>query len=399
MEILKTQTARLLIGLLIAFPPAAAVHLLFSETASYVLLAVLTGANLFIGRRNSALAAGAIVVASLLVVVAALFLPDGYYRPHEKYALADRYKPNVRDAMRMPFGDLVAIGGSGFESAAEPRDVVFVSDSRGFPNRHDLKKGMIVLVGDSFVAGNSMSHDDLLGEKLQRLSGREVYSLGFPGDVLTYMKNLAAIGEAGYVFAFEGNDFETRCTEAPEEVNGFARIVDGLRRVLPPVQRVYALRKRVASDFRRIRRSWMGRPDEPPVVAKKVGGKDMLFLAQYMAMTRRPAYEFPDCVIDAVARHARLIKALFFIPDKYRVYHPAIAGESGPLPHANWDALRRLGARLSISTLDLTPALQNGAAEALRQNRFVYWRDDTHWNGLGTDIAAREIARVTGLKP
>lgn len=401
MATLKIYTTRLILGLLIALPPAASVHLLFSETASYVLLVALAAATIRIGWKNSALIASAIVAASALMVIAALFLPDRYYRPHEKYALADRYRQNISATMRMPFGDLVAIGGKGFQFAAEPRDVAFVSDSRGFTNRHEFKKGMIVLAGDSFVAGNSMSQDDLLGEKLQRLTGREVYSLGFPGDILAYLKNLAAIGEAGYVFAFEGNDFETPCGGEAEELNRFTRAVDEVRRALPPVQRMYALRKRAASDFRRLRRSWLGRPEDPPVVARKVGGADMLFLGQYISMTRRPSYDFPDCVIDAAVRNAQLVKAFFFIPSKYRVYHPAIeasAGE-GPLPHANWEALRRLGERLAVPTFDLTPALQAGAAEALRAGRFVYWRDDTHWNGPGSEIAAREVARLTGLKP
>lgn len=392
------SAVRIALGFVIASFPALLVLLLFSTTAAAVLFVALGLLSLFVGLRNAVVAAGGLMAGCLLVVIAAAFLPDPDFRPHEKYARDGRYLPHVRERMRMPFGDLVAVSGGAFAYAAEPREVTFVTDSRGFPNAREFESGQLLLVGDSFVAGNSMSQEDLIGEKLEKRTGRPVYTAAFPGDILFYMDTLEEFGEPGLVFVFEGNDFATRCEAAREKAASLARFVNRARGVLSAVAKVQRLKKRVAAHLRVKRREWLGGPGQTQVALKKVQGVDVLFLANYVDTARREAYEFEDCVVDRVARAAPLVRALFFLPTKYRLYQPFIAGESAnPLPHANWQALKRLGERFSIPTHDLTPALARGAAEAIGSGRFVYWRDDTHWNGLGTEIAADEIARV--LRP
>lgn len=392
------SAVRIALAFAIAFAPSVSILLLFSETAGLVLFAVLGLLNLFVGLRNGLLVAGSLVAGCLAALAGAALMPDTYYRPHEKHALADRYRPNVRERMRMPFGDLVAIGGDAFAHAAEPREVFFATDGRGFPNAREFEQGQLLLVGDSFVAGNSMSMEDQIGAKLEKLTGRPTYTAAFPGDIVAYAGVLEEFRAPGLVFVFEGNDFETKCAGAGERPEPFAAWIAGARRAVPGVAKVHGLKKRVASHFRAKRREWMGRPGPPEVMAKKVRGTDVLFLTHYVETTLREDYEFPPCVAEAVARAAPLVRALFFVPTKYRLYQPSIAGESAkPLAHANWQALKRLGDRLSIPTHDLTPALAKGAALALGAGRFVYWRDDTHWNGLGTEIAADEIARVLGL--
>ena len=48
-------------------------------------------------------------------------------------------------------------------------------------------------------------------------------------------------------------------------------------------------------------------------------------------------------------------------------------------------------ARNGITALDLRPALRKEAARLLPRGEFVWWRDDTHWNGHGHVAAARAI--------
>jgi hypothetical protein len=394
----QRSTARVLLCFAIALPPSLLVLLLFSRTAGLVLFAVLGLFHLFVGLRNGLLVAGGLVAGCLLVVAAAGLLPDPDFRPHEKHALEGRYRPHVRERMRMPFGDLVALSGDAFAHVAEPREVAFATDGRGFPNAREFEKGQLLLVGDSFVAGNSMSLEDMIGAKLESLLGRPVYTAAFPGDILAYMDTLEEFQEPGLVFVFEGNDFATRCEAAREKAASFGRLLDRARGMVPAVAKVHRLRKRVAAHLRLKRREWLGGRGQTQVALKKVRGIDVLFHAHYVDTTSRAAYEFEECVVERVARTRPLVRALFFLPTKYRLYRPSIDGEAGkPLPDANWQALRRLGERLSIPTYDLTPALAAGAAAALDSGRFVYWRDDSHWNGLGTEIVAREVARLLGL--
>ncbi|MBM3561390.1 MAG: hypothetical protein FJX53_16260, partial [Alphaproteobacteria bacterium] len=49
-------------------------------------------------------------------------------------------------------------------------------------------------------------------------------------------------------------------------------------------------------------------------------------------------------------------------------------------------------ARRGIAFVDLTPSLAEAAQAGLAHGRLVYWRDDTHWNAAGIDVAAAAIA-------
>ncbi len=46
--------------------------------------------------------------------------------------------------------------------------------------------------------------------------------------------------------------------------------------------------------------------------------------------------------------------------------------------------------RLEVVTL--TSVFRTRAADALERGEYIYWLDDTHWNGAGTSTAAEEIA-------
>ena len=47
-----------------------------------------------------------------------------------------------------------------------------------------------------------------------------------------------------------------------------------------------------------------------------------------------------------------------------------------------------------IAVVNLIQALRVAAKAGLERHEYVYWRDDTHWNGRGVAIAAAEILRV-----
>ena len=89
-----------------------------------------------------------------------------------------------------------------------------------------------------------------------------------------------------------------------------------------------------------------------------------------------------------MAPHLRLIA---FAPTKYLVYADKVAPET-QLPHIRWDFIDATARTIGVPALDLTPFLRARAAQLLPQGRFVYWRDDSHWNGDGMDAAGEAIA-------
>ncbi len=53
--------------------------------------------------------------------------------------------------------------------------------------------------------------------------------------------------------------------------------------------------------------------------------------------------------------------------------------------------LRTLATTIGVKYLDLTDDLLDGAEKLMADGKFVYWRDDTHWNGEGISIASKSI--------
>ena len=75
-----------------------------------------------------------------------------------------------------------------------------------------------------------------------------------------------------------------------------------------------------------------------------------------------------------------------FIPTKYRVYHDL--DKNLPL-----EILQKGYEKFSTEVIDLTPVLKSAAIEKSKQGKFVFWRDDTHWNGMGIEAVANHLAK------
>lgn len=388
---------RLGLAVAVALVPAAVLAAFFTGGGGIGLFVLLVGLGFVVAVGNAALLSAALTVGLALAVGAVALLPDLYYRPDERFHHGDRYDRNVDFAQDMPFGDLVAIGGGGFATAAEPRRVRFATDGEGWRNARPYAEGDTVLIGDSFVVGSSSDQGDMLGEKIRVLTGRGTYSVASPSAPADYLARLERFGRPAWLFVFEGNDLyepERMCAITARERPAKSRMA-AWRRAFPLADktRMYwqkthrALRGRIAA--------LRGRAPAPRVVRQAVGGREMLFLAEYVAVTGRADYDVPSCLVERARGAAHLIRGVFFIPTKYRVYHGLLdAPAPAPLPEGNWRAVQRFAAAAGVPAHDLTPALAAAARAALPDGRFVYWRDDTHWNSLGAEAAAREFARV-----
>jgi len=380
----------------IAFVPAAVMAAFFTTSGGAVIFILLVAAGLIVTADNSALLSAALTVGLLVAVGTVALLPDLYYRPDERFGRGDRYDRNVSFVQDMLFGDLVAIGGSQFATAAESRRVRFVTDGEGWRNARPYAEGDLVLIGDSFIVGSSSDQGDMLGEKIQSLTGHGTYSIASPSAPADYLARLERFGRPAWLFVFEGNDlFETdrMCALSPNEPKAEGR-VKAWRRAFPLAGKTRMYWKRTGHVLRSQFNALRGQTPPPLVERHAVGGREMLFYAEYVATTGRVEYEIPSCLVDRARGMAKLIRGVFFIPTKYRVYHGLLDSPTTLPADGNWRAVQRFAAAAGVPAHDLTPALVAGARTALPEGRFVYWRDDTHWNGLGAETVAREFARL-----
>jgi hypothetical protein len=348
---------------------------------------------------------GAMTVSLTLVLVTIVYglalkitgLEDSiYYRPDEKYARFDytnnhhRYQPNVHLDTRMPYGDLRAMT---TEDIAEPRRMIFETDSQGFRNERDYHGQRYLLVGDSFVAGNSNSQPDLLYAQLLAQYGVDTYSRAYQGNLAAYATYIRSFqrhyGDDFRVllFIFEGNDFEESRGLPEYALARFGRRYYSLFSEFNTYRVTMSLYKRLTRG-RAIR-------EGSAIEMAELGGKKVAFYQQYIAVTRRASWPEPEGFERTLADLKPVLDHVYFIPTKYRVYFKHLKPDE-KLPNAQWDYLNGLCRKYQLRCRNLTGPLVRESDALLQKGEFTWWRDDTHWNHHGIAVAARVVENDLG---
>jgi hypothetical protein len=348
--------------------------------------------GLFFWRKQRAEAT--MLLVSLLVLFGCLEVfvrfnaDDIFYREHDKWALKGRYRANIHNAMWARFGDIVAMDPSLKDQIAEPHRLEFKTDSSGFRNSHDYAEEPYILLGDSFATSVGNTQSDTVVEQLNALSPNSFYSLAYPGAPRNYEANALTFLDQGHTqarflwFIFEGNDFNPPGEEtgAPYRPSKDFQWKDALSPRNIPFMTTRAL----MVFFKAVKMHKSNSDDiviPTEIKLLSVAGHPMGFFKKYMDRIAAPKTELRILGTPEVMSRTACV---FFIPDKYRVYKPWI--ENGPAisePAAGLVALKDYFGARHIPVIDLTSTLKKAATKLLTQGEFVFWRDDTHWNGKG----------------
>ena len=355
---------------------------------------------------EASLALGSVTIALLLVsfvVGSSAWLHERHYREHEKHVRnGNSYQPNVRDVIDMPHGDLVALDPLKAALLAAPRRVHFVTDARGYRNSRAYAGESVILNGDSFVVSNGSDQSDTLAELL-REQGWPSYSIAFPSNPVDYEERARnslefIVPAARFVmFFYEGNDFDTSKEPTPRtERSALLTSYDEWKqKVLKELLSPFALGQVLFNMSRRLELQYLYGVEAPVTVAQ-IGSRWMGFLdsqSQHVfdAKLRLTWHGFEDV-------WAR-VACVFFIPTKLRVYAPwldknLVSGMTEPAYALT--VLSEKLARFGLPVVDLTPALVAAARNERTHDRFIYWPDDSHWNGLGVRAVLPEVTRCLG---
>jgi len=321
------------------------------------------------------------------------------YRPEERLSLPreKHYVPNANEpGFAVPHGDLVAMSGGGAAKTAEPRNIRFKTDALGYRNDRNYGGEKLVLVGDSFVVGVGTSQDDMLSVQLGNRLGRSVYNASYPVEPDGYAAIIRRLRQSvggdfkAVVLFFEGNDFE--CGGKNPSSTTWANYVPGDIRRLKSYRLFYGMTGRLQASL-------LHAGDVGQVAVRDVAGQPVSFYKNYIRQARRSEacdWSYYRNEIKSVAENLAM---LVFIPEKIRIYQPLIVGEPALPSSPAFAFVRDLAAEMKLLALDLTPALQAAARDAASQGRFVFWRDDTHWNGAGIAVAAEKIAEALARLP
>jgi len=330
------------------------------------------------------------------------------YAPYEA-----PFEPNRRFQLSREYGDLANLGN--VRSFREYRaGTAFTTDSRGFrnPSTHRESHFGAVLVGDSFGVGATVEDSETLAAQLGRLSGRHTYNAS---GLQLLLQEPASIVRLAQQLGMRSGLVINESLQGRLAVPGQAAAEDGVRGRL-----VASIPRRVLDVLVRLRGLWRVSPLEivvnrgvraledghilpnshaSAVVQRTLrNGEKMLFLPEDVEFAR----SIPPVSIDHWVRlastlgEADLKLLVVLVPRKYTVYQPLlededatrteVGGSLGPVERQFQDA--------GIAVLNLTETFRALAAKELDRGKYLYWRDDTHWNARGIGVAASEISRV-----
>jgi len=330
-----------------------------------------------------------------------------FYRPQEIFSVYDvarhhyRYEENVNFEMTVAHGDLKAFDA---RVASEPRHVLFQSDSYGFRNAKDFQRQQYIMVGDSFVAGNGISQENIITEQLRRL-GVDSYNLAAPGrlnDYIRYISNFKktyGFGHKFVLFLYEGNDFGHAHASPIPQLTGMEKIERFIHIRLDWYRKLWGIENTDIYRFMAVyiqRITYHEKVSDSKVNIQEINGMPVAFYKQYVLVTRRkvvPEFLNFEKIIAPVRKD---IIHIFFIPTKYRVYYKHLKRLNpcfpDSLPDRQWEYIQSVGDKLGIKTTNLTPALIQASDILLSSKKLSYWKGDTHWNKYGIATAAKVVA-------
>jgi hypothetical protein len=311
--------------------------------------------------------------------------------------LKGQFYPNMK-VQKNEEGDLAF-----YTHCAIQKDVVWITDLYGYRKVTGITKHFpIVIVGDSNIAGSSLSQEELLSEVLEKKLGKSVYPLAgerlralFQHDLLK--KNLPAI----VILASIERDIPDGLSplkpgdlRSPSRID---RIVEAIR-FNPVIQRIAIGADRIFKgnmlNYFRARINGSG-----PSLRRVGSSKECpIFFLQGVTANRNSSTNRIDSTAKRLKDYSdflkkRGIRFIFLpIPNKETILYEYLKMEKP-------DFLQRLTQRLREINIEVIDTQKVFDEVYTKTHSMPYHPDDTHWNALGVTIAAEMIAEQIKKKP
>lgn len=336
-----------------------------------------------------------------------------FYRAHEKHTTKNKsYKKNISDTIFMPYGDIYVIDSglnSNRELIKETREQIFITDSYGIRNNQTkIDEAEIILVGDSFITGNGVTQKNIPSNILSEISGKKVSILSYGGlgprdyenIIKKYMKIINSDAKI-FVFYFEGNDFfkeekKKKVEENSKYVNwrgykipwlsykirfAYERLERNKDKFLLKVlsEKNYFL-KNIRAKSHIMYRKFFSKLHNTgsPIKYFKIDNKIMGFyhIDNFDLNSKYNTYIFENEKI------LNRVNGVFYIPSKLNVYSDYIKQRTND-KNNKFLYLKNSYSKLNIPTYDLSINMKKSVSKYLEDGKYLYWRDDTHWNKYG----------------
>jgi hypothetical protein len=324
------------------------------------------------------------------------------------------FQPGRVFVKRNAYGDLASLGNQW--RLRQYHDEEIHIDRLGYRNSYDLAATRFagIVAGDSFVVATGLTEADTLPGQLARRGSAPYYNAGGPNwqtptDVIALADELRLPSGVVVVSLLERRarydvaailaapPFVPGGPAGPPAPSQVGRLASVAARFAPAAPSPL----RIASEKTlKLLQDDVIRPNPyatAAVQATLLNGEAMLFLPSDLdpitdaaQIVRGWAAYFKDYADALRARHLRLVVAL--VPNKHTVYGPlTIDGPRGSEGASLLSSIEMALRAANVPVVNVTAELTERAAEALPLRRYVYWRDDTHWNADGVALAADAV--------
>jgi hypothetical protein len=325
------------------------------------------------------------------------------------YRLVDTaFEPSHRYDRRS-WGDLSNMGN--LREHRTYRRELFTTDKLGFRNPEgfaDSGRAKAILIGDSFGAGSGVSDHETLPAQLGK-RGIPTYNVAPMRLDAKGMQLMAArlrmqegwilyqqVSGLRYVYQAAAGVTSAAPADHPP-VSFYDRFERNLHTPTFPL--------RIAAD--RWLKSWQDdrwftNPYKHLVEVRTLtNGDTMLFFPGEVIDPTLPPHvlESIETTVTlyrgllAEMKDTRLKLAVILVPDRFSAYAHLVAqgAWTGGMPPYQRELDRRLR-EAGVPVINLYDAMAQAATDAASRWEYLYWRDDTHWNGRGIRVAASEVA-------
>jgi hypothetical protein len=341
-----------------------------------------------------------------------------FYRAHEKHTTKQKtYKRNINDTIYMPFGDIYVMD-AGLdkrrEKIKEPRKQIFITDNYGQRNNiTDIKEADIIIVGDSFIVGTGVSQEYIPANALSKFSGKKVASLAYGGLepnhyeelVNEYLKIIKPTAQI-YVFYYDGNDFNSEINNKNVEIFDKSKFFYWRGNKIPVIS------GKIRFAYERLERAkdkfLLKVMSDKNFILRVVRAKSHILIRQFFSKlhnTNSPIKyftinkqlngfffiepnQFSNNQTSYIFKNKKVLKrinGIFFIPSKARVYSSKIG--INILKNYKIEFLEKNYSKNNIPVHDLTNVMTLKASQYLDDDKFLFYKDDTHWNPHGISEA------------
>jgi SGNH hydrolase-like domain, acetyltransferase AlgX len=322
------------------------------------------------------------------------------------------FEPN-RQFDKRAYGDLANLGN--LARLRVYRRETFTTDAYGFRNPHGLaESGRVkaLLIGDSFAAGAGVADQYSLAAQL---TDRSVPTFAVAPMLLTATatQNLAhrlGMSEgwilfeqaSGLRYLYVETLFSSTIPSSHKATTFRDRFTRNLNTGVWPLRMGANSWLKVWQDDR-----WFANPYKNNVTVRRlINGDTMIFLPGEHTIEPDLSAVALNAIEATVGTYRKFSAGLgetglrlvvILVPDRFSAYAHLLAEDPwlGAMP----PYLRELERRLrdaGIAVVNLYPALAARATQEAAEWRYVYWRDDSHWNERGIATAADVVAEYLG---